>query len=128
MATGLMRRPAERREAPRVAERVLLAVSDAKAEFQAETKNLSAAGVYCALESFIPPMTKLQLRFELPLQDRRVRLRCAGVVVRVEPIVTTESRARYHTGIWFTDLSTRDRETISEFVRQRLAAHPSTCS
>jgi c-di-GMP-binding flagellar brake protein YcgR len=121
-----MSRQEERRGAPRVAERVLLSVRDAKTELQAETKNLSAAGVYCALESFIPPMTKLQLRFELPVGGRRVRIRCTGVVVRVEPVVTTASNARYHTGIWFSDLSARDREAILGFVRQRLAEHPST--
>ncbi len=120
-----MSRPAERRQAPRVAERLWLSLDDAKTELPAETKNLSAAGVYCALEPFIPPMTKLQLRFELPVGERRVRIRCAGVVVRVEPIVTTESKARYHTGIWFSDLSARDREAISEFVRQRLSEQSS---
>ena len=70
-------------------------------------------------------MTKLQLRFELPVGQRRVHVRCQGVVVRVDPIITTESKARYHTGIWFSDLSARDREAISEFVRQRLSEQSS---
>lgn len=126
MATGLMGQREERRAAPRVAKQIVLSVSDAKGELQAETKNLSAAGVYCALDAFIPPMTKLQLHFELPVSQRCVRVRCQGVVVRVDPIVTTESKARYQTGIWFSDLSARDREVISEFVRQRLAEQSST--
>ena len=125
MATRLMD-PKERRSAPRVADQVLLSLHDAKGELQAETKNLSACGVYCALNTFIPPMTKLQIQFELPIGGRRVRVRCHGVVVRVEPIVTTETPARYHTGIWFSELSSRDRETISRYVREHLAAHPPT--
>ena len=124
MATGVMGK--ERRSAPRVSDQVRLSLQDAKGEIQAETKNLSACGVYCALDAFIPPMTKLQLQFELPVGRRHVRVKCEGVVVRVDPVVTTESTARYHTGIWFSELSSRDRDTISHYVRERLASHPST--
>ena len=53
----------ERRRTPRVAEQVPLAITDAQTVMEAETKNLSASGVYCALERFIAPMTKLQLEF-----------------------------------------------------------------
>ena len=121
-----MTSPKDRRTHPRVDERLILSVADATGTIQAETKNLSATGVYCALQTFLPPMTKLQLEFELPVGQRRVRVRCEGVVVRVDPVVTTESTARYHTGIWFNELSLRDREAIASYVRQRLAKHPPT--
>ena len=114
----------ERRRAPRLAESVSLDITEAKAPVQAEMKNLSATGVYCALNRFIPPMTKLRLLFELPGGIRRTQIRCAGVVVRVDPIVTTESQARYHTGIYFTELSDRDRSAITRFVRQRVSTQP----
>lgn len=115
----------ERRRAPRVPGRVSLAITDATAVVEAQTKNLSASGVYCALERFIAPMTKLQLEFELPQGDRQARIRCSGVVVRVEPIITTVDRARYNTAIFFTDLVERDRMAISQFVRHRLTSSPS---
>lgn len=124
MAAGMSMRK-ERRQHPRVIERVSLAVTDADTVLEAETKNLSASGVYCALERFIPPMTKLQLQFELPNETRRTRVRCAGVVVRVEPIVTTVDRARYHTAIFFNEITDRDRSAISEFVRRQLSSNPS---
>lgn len=112
----------ERRRAPRLAERVSLNITEADAPVQAEMKNLSATGVYCALDRFIPPMTKLQLQFALPNGIRRTEIRCTGVVVRVDPIVTVQSQARYNTGIYFTELSDHDRSAITQFVRQRVSS------
>ena len=116
----------ERRRAPRVTEPVLLGLRDATAEFRAETKNLSTVGVYCALDRFLPPMTKLQLQFELPDGERRVQVRGEGVVVRAEPVIATAERGAYHIAIFFTEMTERDRSAIARFVRQRLAARPST--
>ena len=116
----------ERRRAPRVTGRVTLAIRDASAEFRAETNNLSTIGAYCTLDRFLAPMTKLQLQFELPDGARRVRVRGEGVVVRVEPVISSSERGRYHTGIFFTEMAERDRSAIARFVRQRLAASPST--
>ena len=82
----------ERRRAPRIAERIPLAITDAKAELQTETKNLSTAGAYCALERFIPPMTKLQVQLDLPNGAQFARIRCSGVVVRVEPVAASLER------------------------------------
>ena len=113
----------ERRRAPRVAERIPLALTDATAALQTETKNLSASGAYCALERFIPPMTKLEVQLDLPNGAEVTRIRCSGVVVRIEPVAASAERVRYDTAIFFTDLTERDRLAISEFVRRRLALH-----
>ena len=115
----------ERRRAPRAPERVSFSLTDGGRAFQTETQNLSAVGAYCTLDHFIPPMSKLQLNFELPQGFRRVRIRCAGVVVRIEPVVAHGQQMRYHVALFFTELSERHRSAISRFVRQRLA-HPST--
>ena len=120
MASRLMAQ--ERRNTPRVAERITLAIAEGDGLIQAETNNLSASGVYCTLERLIPPMTKLEVQFELPHGRQRASIRCSGVVVRVEPIIASPDRARYHTAILFTDLAEPDRSAISQFVRQRLSA------
>ena len=117
---------AERRRVPRAAERIALDISDAGAEVRTETKNLSAAGAYCQLDRFIPPMSVLELRFELPGSPRRVRIGCRGVVVRVEPIVASGQTLGYNTALFFTEISDRDRAAISRFVGQRLAATAGT--
>lgn len=119
-----MMRP-ERRQAPRASERVSVAVTENGAAFRAETNNLSATGAYCTVDRFIAPMTKLQIEYELPNGPRRVRIRCAGVVVRIEPVVEHADRGRYHMAIFFTDLTERDRSVITRFVRERLAERAS---
>jgi len=124
MAAGLMR--PERRRAPRIAERVTLAMRDATTEFRTETNNLSTIGAYCTLDRFLAPMTKLQLELELPDGARRVRVRGEGVVVRAEPVVASPEGGRYHVAIFFTEMTEHDRSAIARFVRQRLAASPST--
>ncbi len=124
MASRLMGQ--ERRRSPRVDGQVALAITNGVGPVEAETKNLSASGVYCTLDHFLPPMTKLQLRFELPDGERRVVVSCTGVVVRVEPVIANPDRPRYNVAIFFTDLSERDRTAIERFVRQRLHPAPST--
>ena len=116
----------ERRQAPRVDERVTVAITESGAAVQAETRNLSTAGAYCTLDRFIAPMTKLQLEYELLNGTRRVRIRCSGVVVRVEPVVSNQEHGQYNIAIFFTELTEHDRSAISQFVRQRLSAQPST--
>ena len=115
----------ERRRAPRVTERVALAITEAGVSLQTETKNLSTSGAYCTLDRFLPPMTKLQLVLELPNPSGPVHVRCTGIVVRVEPVVAHADRTRYHVAVFFTDLAQRDREAIAAFVRQRLSASSS---
>lgn len=112
----------ERRHAPRILERVELAVTDGGGQLRAETQNLSIAGAYCLMDRFLPPMTKLALDMELPTAPRPSRVRCTGVVVRAEPVVADAEHGKYHIAIFFTDLSDRDRAAITEFVRQRIAA------
>ncbi len=126
MAPGMSSSQPERRRSPRVEERVSLAVHDAGTELVGETQNISASGAYCTLDSFIAPMTTLALRLELPHSTRPTPIRCSGVVVRVEPVVSQVNRGRYRIAVLFTDLKAPDRAAIERFVRQRLSAptHP----
>lgn len=120
MAAGMMGR--ERRQAPRVDERVLLEIRDATMEQRTETTNISTVGAYCMLDRFIPPMTKLQLQFEIPNGARRVRIQGEGVVVRAEPVVTNAEQGRYNIAIFFTEMTDHNRSVIARFVRERLTA------
>lgn len=125
MAAGLSpQSPAgpERRVAPRVPERLRFAFTHEGEVVEAESKNLSISGAYCTTTKFIPPMTKLQVQFDLPHNPRKATVRCTGVVVRAEPVVSSPQRAGYHLAIFFSDLSPRDREAIAQFVKARLAS------
>ena len=112
----------ERRVHPRVPERLALAVTETGVAITVETKNISASGAYCTVDQFLPPMTKLALRFELPDGTRHATIACAGVVVRAEPVIESGSRGRYHIAIFFSDLRPQDRSAIERYVRQKLAA------
>ena len=118
--------PPERRKAPRLSEQIPLALSGRDGVIQTNTQNLSTAGAYCTLDTFVPPLTKLELQLDLP-DGRRVRpIRCVGVVVRVEPVVANPHQGRYQTAILFTELSERDRAALSRFIAQRLSNISST--
>lgn len=112
----------ERRRSPRIAERVVMAITDAGTELATESHNLSTAGVYCTLDRFLAPMSKVQLRFALPNGARSSKIRCTGVVVRVEPVIANASRGQFNVAIFFTELSDHNRSAITRFVRQRLSA------
>jgi hypothetical protein len=112
----------EQRRTPRIAERVVMAITDAGTELTTESHNLSTAGVYCTLDRFLAPMSKVQLHFTLTNGPRASKVRCTGVVVRVEPVIANASRGRFNVAIFFTELSNRDRAAITRFVRQRLSA------
>ena len=112
---------AERRRHARTMAPASVTIRDGGSELVTETKNLSASGAYCTLKQFIAPMSKLQLDFQLPNGSRRIHVRCSGVVVRVEPVITEADRGHYHVAVFFTELSERDRSAIARFVRQRLS-------
>ena len=119
MATGMTK---ERRIAPRVAERFTVSLQGPAALIEAESKNLSASGVYCLTKQWLAPMTKLAVDFSLPQGGKAARIQCTGVVVRVEPIIANAVTTGYHLAIFFSDLSERQRTAIQQFVRERLSA------
>ena len=122
MAPGMTASP-ERRRAPRVTEQVAIAISGDGQVWQAQTKDVSTAGAYLLLDRFIPPMTKLQVAFELPDGAKRARIEATGVVVRAEPVVSdAASKGQYHIAIYFSEMSERHRAAISKFVSHRLSS------
>ena len=117
----MMKRPAiERRAAPRVDTHLPLSLGDEAAELLTTTHNLSASGAYCTVRRFLPPMTKLQVRLELPSTPHPLPIECQGIVVRVEPPEPAPRRTSYRVAIFFNDLSQRDRASLAQFVQTRL--------
>jgi hypothetical protein len=89
-------------------------------ELPTSTENVSASGAYCIVSRFIPPMTKVQIRLELPTEQGSRPLRCQGVIVRIDPPHASPQQRRYQVAIFFNDLSERDRAHLAHFVQQRL--------
>ena len=118
----------ERRKAHRIVTCLPLAVTDGGKAFVATTKNISATGAYCQVGRFFPPMTKFQIKLELPTRPKSTRVRCEGVVVRVQPERAESRRRLYHMALFFHDIEARDREAIGRYVQEQMllsAAHAS---
>ena len=112
----------DRRRSPRVATRLPLSLGDRTAELLTTAHNISASGAYCTVRKFLAPMTKLQVRIELPNDGRPFPIECQGVVVRIEPSHPAPRRSTYRVAIFFSDLSERNRAWLAQFVHARLAA------
>ena len=110
----------ERRRAPRVNSRLPVILTDAAREIIAYTRNISASGAYCTLRRFIAPMTKLQVRVEIPGRSTSTRIVCRGVVVRTDPPTATPRPSRCHVAIFFNELTDGDRVRLARYVQQQL--------
>lgn len=113
-----MSRP-ERRRAPRVSAQIPLVISHEAGTLEAKTENLSAAGAYCTLKRYVAPMTKLQIRLELPGASKPATVNCQGVVVRVHPPAPTP-KATYQVAIFFHELSDHGRSVLARYIQDRL--------
>jgi len=112
----------ERRRAPRVVTRLPLTIRDKQEELIARTKNISASGAYCTLRRALAPMTKLQVRLEIPGRRHPTRISCEGVVVRVDRPSGNPYRGSCNVAIFFSDIADRHRAVLAHYVHQRLNA------
>jgi len=110
----------ERRKAPRAVSQLEIVVGHDAQELAASTENISESGAYCTVSRFLPMMTKLQLRLEIPDGQSSKTLICQGVVVRIEPPQASPEQQRYRVAIFFNDLTARDRSVLAHYVTQRL--------
>ncbi len=110
----------ERRRAPRISTRLPMAVMDGDKAFVVTTKNISTSGAYCEVGRFFAPMTKFHIKLELPTRPKSIRIRCEGVVVRMDPPTAQVRRRQYHMALFFQDLDTHAREAIGRYVQERV--------
>ena len=114
----------ERRKHPRRETVLSLKISKRGLDVITETRNISCSGVYCRVNKPLPIMAKIGVTLLLPIQNRRNRvntekLRCNGVVVRSEPAIVKEADTAYqNVAIFFTDLSKKDKDRITQYVLQ----------
>ena len=112
---------AERRRHPRLYHNLPLKISTDEVEIVTETQNLSCSGAFCRIDHRLEPMTKLKIHLLLPvrkgtkIQNRKIS--CIGVVVRCQ----LEDADHFNAAIFFSDITPRDAEIISEFVHHEQA-------
>jgi len=111
----------ERREDPRLEYNIPVKICQEGGDLVSETQNISRSGTYCRVEKRIAIMTKLKIHLLLASvkngkKDAK-KISCTGVVVRSEPISDSKG---YSLAIFFSDISKRDAESITDYVSHHL--------
>ena len=112
---------AERRRHPRFYHNLPLKISADEVDIVTETKNLSCSGAFCLVNRRLEPMTKLKIHLLLPMrkagkiQNRKIS--CMGVIIRCELV----DPDHFSAAIFFSDITPRDSQSISEFVHDEQA-------
>ena len=90
------------------------------------TINVSASGLYFQSRSWIEPMTKLALSFDVPIDpndsNRVSRVDCEGLVVRVVPEDPQEEVEAYEIAVFFTTIDAESLHHLENYVEQRITA------
>ena len=111
----------ERRRSPRLEHMVPVKLSSGDIDIVTETSNLSSSGVYCRVNAYIEPMTKLKIHLLLPVKKNSrtstKRISCQGVVVRAESV---PDQNYFNAAIFFNDIQPKDIRAISDFIEQML--------
>lgn len=111
----------ERRRDPRLINNIPIRITQDDGDVVTETSNISRSGLYCKVDRYIEPMTKLKVCLLLPIRkngkDVTKQISAHGVVVRAEHIGDNDD---HNIAIFFNDISKRDAESIADYVSSYL--------
>jgi c-di-GMP-binding flagellar brake protein YcgR len=107
-----MRINQEKRLYPRVEYKLPIKVAADGYDFITTTKNVSCVGVYCRIEKYIPPFTRVLVKMNPP-----ILVECKGVVVRTED---EEKGNGFNIAIFFNEISEGQRKKIGRYISQFL--------
>ncbi len=125
-----MKKPfVERRKTHRVEARVPIQLEQREEQYRgeiipAESANLSEGGVYCQVEKYLPPLTKVAITLLLPaFGGKRAKpreIKAEGVVVRSLPEKEGRTVLGYRIACAFTSIKEEDTATVREYIIWRL--------
>jgi len=111
----------DRRQHPRLSQNVAIKIFQDEGDIVTETSNISGTGIYCKVNKYLRPMTKLKIRLLLPLRKNNKKttkqISCHAVIVRAEP---ADSKGAYYVAIFFNDMTPKDAGIISDYVNSCL--------
>lgn len=116
----------EHRKYPRIHASVPTKLSSDDFDVVTETKNISANGVFCSVNKPLHLMSKLDIIFLLPFQQKQKKIikkiHCKGVIVRYDSVNDTIDLSKQNAfiGIYFDEISDIDRKTIISYVNSSL--------
>lgn len=87
-----------------------------------ETINVSSTGVYFRAASYIEPMTKLSLSFDVPVDEEGATapVSCEGIVARVAPELPDETVDAYEVAVFFTTIDAESLHHLERYIELRL--------
>ena len=111
----------ERRKHPRLENNIPLKIRSDDFDIITETKNLSSSGVYCRVNKYLEPMTKLKILLLLPIKrhqkETTKKISCQGVIVRTESIPGNEY---FNIAIYFNDILQKDINCLNDYINANL--------
>ena len=111
---------AERRQYPRIEQRLPIKLAVNGYDFITSTHNVSCVGAYCHVTKYMPPFTKVVVKLTLPIitdnGNKKYNAECKGVVVRAED----ESGGGFNIAVFFNEINTEEKKKISEYIKQFL--------
>ena len=115
----------ERRKYPRTQKELDIQLGPEPQEgTYAKVKNISAAGILCLSERPFDVMSRLAVVLNIPYEEagvrRNVEIECEGVVVRCGRALEPLGELVYEVAIYFTWMSSEDREMIAQMVEENL--------
>ena len=112
----------ERRKDPRLENNIPVKICQEGGDLVAETQNISRSGAYCRIGKYIAPMTRLKVHLLLSSTSKgkkdAKKISCDGVIVRCEQ---SSGEPGYNIAVFFSDISRRDAEFISDYVNEFLS-------
>ena len=115
---------AERRQYPRIEQRLPLKIAANGYDFATATQNISCVGAYCRVTKYIPPFTRVMVTLDLPIISDNAKIdrivECKGVIVRTE-----DKEGGFNIAIFFNAITESQRNKIAQYVSQFLPHSPS---
>jgi hypothetical protein len=113
-------RRTEKRQYPRIEQRLPLKIAANGYDFTTSTHNVSCVGLYCRVEKYIPPFTRIMVKLNLPVAGSRGNdtcdVECRGVVVRTDD----EKEGGFNIAVFFNQINDNQRQKISHYIDQFL--------
>lgn len=111
---------AERRQYPRIEQKLPLKIAVNGYDFATSTENVSCLGAYCHLDKYIPPFTKISVMVSLPVTakgaTKRINVECKGVVVRSDD----EKKGGFNIAVFFNEIKDTQKKKIAQYISQFL--------
>ena len=87
-----------------------------------ETINVSSTGIYFRSTSYIEPMTKLAISFDVVTDEKGTEnpVSCEGIVARVLPELPDEQADGYEVAVFFTTIDAESLHHLERYIEVRL--------